>query len=75
MWYNIITLFLKGVLHMFDGIRYFCAMLEVHPLVAMTILAWPCLECYSRMFRLVAKIKETKDENGNKEYKIYRKID
>ncbi len=59
---------------MFDGIRYFLELLDVHPFWPSLIVTLSFVQCLFP-YRPVAKIKETKDKNGKKEYTVYRHID
>ena len=58
---------------MFEGIREFFAMLDVHPFWPIMIVILLFVQGLIP-YRPVARIKETKDENGNKVYVIYKNI-
>lgn len=56
---------------MFASIGEFFALLDVHPLWPTLVLTLSFMQCLFP-YKLVAKIKETKDKDGKKEYTIYR---
>lgn len=57
---------------MFSGIGEFFALVGIHPIWPILIVATLFASC-AYPYRLEEKIKETKDENGNTVYKVYRK--
>ena len=56
---------------MFDGIRNFFNLLDVDLFWPVLIIALSFVSCLIP-YKPVAKIKETKDKNGDKVYTIYR---
>lgn len=56
---------------MFEGVREFFAMLDVHPLWPTLVLGLSFVQCLFP-YKPVAKIKETKDKDGKKEYVVYK---
>lgn len=59
---------------MFEGLREFFAMLDVHPFWPGLVITLSFVQCLIP-YRPVAKIKETKDKDGKKEYVIYKRRD
>ncbi len=59
---------------MFDGVREFFAMLDVHPFWPTLLVTLSFVQCLFP-YKPVAKIKETKDKDGNKLYVVYKHRD
>lgn len=59
---------------MFDGAKYFLELLDVSPFWPVFIITLSFVQCLFP-YKPVAKIKEKKDENGNKTYTVYKRRD
>lgn len=59
---------------MFDGVREFFAMMDVHPFWPTLIVTLSFVQCLFP-YKPVAKIKETKDKDGKKVYVVYKHRD